>query len=168
MSTGFESEETKGTLFIVMSRVRHHSYPRSIHLFVSASGLCWSKEVAHIIIHYIIIHFYPYNWHSTFDIYWAGQGQVEYRRLSPSRISPHTEIQNLRLLENQPSVVPNTILIDQDVSYYRNPKSSPTQVRPNYRWNSASYILACLELPSYHHTWWFQQDQDPHWRMESP
>ncbi|KAI0931534.1 hypothetical protein AcW2_000403 [Taiwanofungus camphoratus] len=42
------------------------------------------------------------------------------------KIFPRAEITQLRVLENPPSVPKSTILIDQDVAYYRNPTSSPT------------------------------------------
>jgi len=48
----------------------------------------------------------------------------------------------LQVVENPPSVMPNTILIDQDVSYYRNPRIFPTKVRPHIWWGSPLYQLA--------------------------
>jgi len=59
----------------------------------------------------------------------------------------------LQVVENPPSVMPNTILIDQDVSYYRNPRTFPTKVRPHIWWGSPLYQLAArpliLFLPSH-------------------
>ncbi|KAI0936998.1 hypothetical protein AcW1_001088 [Taiwanofungus camphoratus] len=49
-----------------------------------------------------------------------------YMRTRDLQIFPRAEITQLRVLENPPSVPKSTILIDQDVAYYRNPTSSPT------------------------------------------
>ncbi|KAJ3573546.1 hypothetical protein NP233_g2366 [Leucocoprinus birnbaumii] len=56
-----------------------------------------------------------------------GPKSIETQFLGLAKIFPRAEIPNFRLLENPSSVAPNTILIDQDVSYYRNPKSTPTK-----------------------------------------
>ena len=42
----------------------------------------------------------------------------------PIQLFPRAEIPKFRVLENPPSVPKSTILIDQDVDYYRNPDSS--------------------------------------------
>ncbi|KAI0962222.1 hypothetical protein AcV7_001109 [Taiwanofungus camphoratus] len=56
-----------------------------------------------------------------------------YMRTRDLQIFPRAEITQLRVLENPPSVPKSTILIDQDVAYYRNPTSSPTAVRTRPR-----------------------------------
>ena len=45
------------------------------------------------------------------------------------KLFPRAEIPTFRLLENPPSVPKSTILIDQDVAYYRDPKGEPAKVR---------------------------------------
>ncbi|KAH9920225.1 uncharacterized protein BXZ73DRAFT_91959 [Epithele typhae] len=42
-----------------------------------------------------------------------------------AKLFPRAEIPKLRVLENPPSVPKSTLLIDQDVSYYRNPQGEP-------------------------------------------
>ncbi|EED82759.1 predicted protein [Postia placenta Mad-698-R] len=44
------------------------------------------------------------------------------------KVFPRADLEQFRLLENPPSVPKGTILIDQDVSYYRDPSGSPTKV----------------------------------------
>lgn len=46
------------------------------------------------------------------------------------QIFPRADIPRFRVLENPPSVPKSTILIDQDVAYFRNPDASPTKVLP--------------------------------------
>lgn len=43
------------------------------------------------------------------------------------KVFPRADLEQFRLLENPPSVPKGTILIDQDVSYYRDPSGSPTK-----------------------------------------
>ncbi|KAF5352737.1 hypothetical protein D9756_005912 [Leucocoprinus leucothites] len=76
---------------------------------------------------------------NTFDIYTGdavfhdpvgiakGPNAIKAQFVGLAKIFPRAEIPSFRILENPPSVAPRTILIDQDVSYYRNPKSSPTK-----------------------------------------
>ncbi|KXN88841.1 hypothetical protein AN958_06710 [Leucoagaricus sp. SymC.cos] len=76
---------------------------------------------------------------STFNIYASdavfhdpvgiakGPKSIRAQFVGVSQIFPRAEIPKLRILESPPNVMSNTILIDQDVSYYRNPKSSPTK-----------------------------------------
>jgi len=44
-----------------------------------------------------------------------------------AKLFPRADIPRFRVLENPTSLPKSTILIDQDVSYYRNPESSPTK-----------------------------------------
>ena len=47
-----------------------------------------------------------------------------------AQLFPRAELPKFRLLENPPSVPKSTILIDQDVAYFRDPKAAePTKVR---------------------------------------
>lgn len=43
------------------------------------------------------------------------------------KVFPRADVTQFRLLENPASVPGSTILIDQDVAYYRNPSGSPTK-----------------------------------------
>ncbi len=45
------------------------------------------------------------------------------------QIFPRADLPSFRVLENPPSVPKSTILIDQDVAYYRDPKGEPMKVR---------------------------------------
>ncbi|KAI0800760.1 hypothetical protein C8Q74DRAFT_1238626 [Fomes fomentarius] len=44
-----------------------------------------------------------------------------------AKIFPRADLPSFRVLENPPSVPKSTILIDQDVAYYRDPKGEPTK-----------------------------------------
>ncbi|KDQ63132.1 hypothetical protein JAAARDRAFT_29133 [Jaapia argillacea MUCL 33604] len=44
-----------------------------------------------------------------------------------AKIFPKADIPKFRVLSNPSSLPKNTILIDQDIAYYRDPKSSPTK-----------------------------------------
>ncbi|KAH9858316.1 hypothetical protein C2E23DRAFT_865211 [Lenzites betulinus] len=57
-----------------------------------------------------------------------GVGAVREQFNGLAKLFPRADIPSFRLLENPPSVPKSKILIDQDVSYYRDPKaSSPTK-----------------------------------------
>ncbi|PCH34195.1 hypothetical protein WOLCODRAFT_94999 [Wolfiporia cocos MD-104 SS10] len=43
------------------------------------------------------------------------------------KVFPRADVTQFRVLENPPSVPTSTILVDQDVSYFRNPSGSPTK-----------------------------------------
>ncbi|RDX51918.1 hypothetical protein OH76DRAFT_1345888 [Lentinus brumalis] len=45
-----------------------------------------------------------------------------------AKLFPRADIPSFRVLENPPSVAKSTILIDQDVAYYRDPKGEPTKI----------------------------------------
>lgn len=77
---------------------------------------------------------------TTFDIYSKdaifhdpigiakGVDSVRNQFTALAKLFPRADIPNMRVLTNPPGVPPNTMLIDQDVAYYRNPKSSsPTK-----------------------------------------
>ncbi|KAJ8494532.1 hypothetical protein ONZ51_g2250 [Trametes cubensis] len=54
--------------------------------------------------------------------------RAQFNGLAKERLFPRADIPSFRLLENPPSVPKSKILIDQDVSYYRDPNaSSPTK-----------------------------------------
>ena len=44
------------------------------------------------------------------------------------QVFPRADVKSFRLLQNPPSVPKSTILVDQDVAYYRDPNGSPTKV----------------------------------------
>ena len=45
-----------------------------------------------------------------------------------AQVFPHADLKTFSLLQNPPSVPKSTILVDQDVAYYRDPNGSPTKV----------------------------------------
>jgi len=78
---------------------------------------------------------------STFDIYTQdavfhdpigiaeGKGSIRAQFVGLAEIFEKAEILKFRILSS-PSEVPSTILIDQDVAYYRKSSSSPFKVCP--------------------------------------
>ncbi|KAF8167353.1 hypothetical protein B0H34DRAFT_681547 [Crassisporium funariophilum] len=78
---------------------------------------------------------------STFDIYTEdavfhdpvgianGKGSISSQFIALAKLFPRADIPKFRVLQNPSTVPPSTILIDQDVAYFRDPKSSsPTKV----------------------------------------
>ncbi|KNZ80647.1 hypothetical protein J132_04890 [Termitomyces sp. J132] len=55
--------------------------------------------------------------------------RAQFVGLTKQKIFPRADISKFRLLENPPNLAKNTILIDQDVAYFRDTKaSSPTKI----------------------------------------
>ncbi|TBU34394.1 hypothetical protein BD309DRAFT_850252 [Dichomitus squalens] len=80
---------------------------------------------------------------STFDIYTKdakfhdpvgianGVDSIRQQFIGLVQLFPRAELPKFRVLENPPSVPKSTILIDQDVDYYRKPESSSATKRVN-------------------------------------
>ncbi|KAF9486582.1 hypothetical protein BDN70DRAFT_794070 [Pholiota conissans] len=59
----------------------------------------------------------------------SGIGSIRSQFVGLAKIFPRADIPKFRILQNPANLPPNTILIDQDVAYFRNPVSdSPTKV----------------------------------------
>jgi len=59
-----------------------------------------------------------------------GKGSVRAQFVGLAKIFEKAEITKFRILDNPPEVLSTTILIDQDVAYYRKSSSSPFKVHP--------------------------------------
>ncbi|KAG6873216.1 hypothetical protein C0995_001570 [Termitomyces sp. Mi166 len=53
-----------------------------------------------------------------------GTEEIRAQFIGLTKFFPRADIQKFRLLQNPPNLAENTILIDQDVAYFREPKSS--------------------------------------------
>ncbi|XP_006454134.1 hypothetical protein AGABI2DRAFT_60928, partial [Agaricus bisporus var. bisporus H97] len=59
----------------------------------------------------------------------TGPKTIQAQFIALAKLFPRADIPKFRVLENPQAVPHNVVLIDQDVSYYRNPESTPTKVR---------------------------------------
>ncbi|KAF7784137.1 hypothetical protein Agabi119p4_302 [Agaricus bisporus var. burnettii] len=57
----------------------------------------------------------------------TGPKTIQAQFIALAKLFPRADIPKFRVLENPQAVPHNVILIDQDVSYYRNPESTPTK-----------------------------------------
>lgn len=85
------------------------------------------------------------------------------------QLFPRADLPKFRVLENPPSVPKSSILIDQDVAYFRDPKASePTKVRLYPRFHVPMTLTPALtdrQFSAHHRDRRVPSDRPPHRRV---